>query len=83
MSIDVNLLSEICKAPGAPGYEKQIRELVLKELMHTLCRDDGGSIVPFFRNRVMGRRDNVMHAESIASNWELDGARGYERWWFA
>ena len=32
MSIDVNLLSEICKAPGAPGYEKQIRELVLKEL---------------------------------------------------
>jgi len=51
--------------------------------MHTLCRDDGGSIVPFFRNRVMGRRDNVMHAESIASNWELDGARGYERWWFA
>ncbi len=32
MSIDVKLLSEICKAPGAPGYEKKIRELVLKEL---------------------------------------------------
>lgn len=32
MSIDVKLLSEICKAPGAPGYEKKIRELVVKEL---------------------------------------------------
>ena len=50
--------------------------------MQMLCRDDGGTIVPFFRNRVMGLRDNVMHPEEIASNWELDGARGYHRWWF-
>lgn len=50
--------------------------------MQQLCRDDGGTIVPFFRNRTMARRSNVMHAESIASNWELDGARGYHRWWF-
>ena len=26
---------------------------------------------------------NVMHTEQIASNWELDGARSYQRWWFA
>jgi endoglucanase len=32
MSIDVNLLSRICKAPGAPGFEIEIRELVLEEL---------------------------------------------------
>ncbi len=32
MSIDVQLLSEICKAPGAPGYEVEIRDLVLKEI---------------------------------------------------
>jgi len=32
MSINVALLSEICKAPGAPGFEKQIRELILKEV---------------------------------------------------
>lgn len=50
--------------------------------MQLLCRDDGGTIVPFFRNRTMARRDNVMHGEFIASNWELDGARGYQRWWF-
>ncbi|MSU91405.1 peptide ABC transporter substrate-binding protein [Rhodobacteraceae bacterium 2CG4] len=51
--------------------------------MQLLCRDDGGTIVPVFNNRVMARRDNVMHEDSIASNWELDGARAYQRWWFA
>ncbi|MCP4315864.1 MAG: ABC transporter substrate-binding protein [Hyphomicrobiales bacterium] len=50
--------------------------------MQLLCKDDGGTIVPFFRNRTMARRDNVKHGEFIASNWELDGARGYQRWWF-
>ncbi|MGB0993615.1 MAG: M42 family peptidase, partial [Akkermansiaceae bacterium] len=32
MAIDVPLLAKICEAPGAPGFEKEIRELVLKEL---------------------------------------------------
>lgn len=32
MAIDIDLLSRICEAPGAPGYEKQIRELVIQEL---------------------------------------------------
>jgi peptide/nickel transport system substrate-binding protein len=25
----------------------------------------------------------VQHPEQIAGNWELDGARGYHRWWFS
>ena len=32
MASDVPLLTRICEAPGAPGFEKEIRELVLKEL---------------------------------------------------
>ncbi|MGB0744998.1 MAG: M42 family metallopeptidase, partial [Opitutales bacterium] len=32
MTIDIKLLSRICEAPGAPGFEKAIRELVLQEL---------------------------------------------------
>lgn len=51
--------------------------------MQSLCRDDGGTIIPFFRNRMAARRDNVMHEDSVAAVWELDGARGYHRWWFA
>ena len=51
--------------------------------MQMLCRDDGGTIVPFFRNRVYARRANVMHGADLAGNWELDGARSFQRWWFA
>jgi len=51
--------------------------------MQMLCRDDGGTVVPFFRNRVFARRSNVMHGPNMAGNWEMDGARSYQRWWFA
>lgn len=32
MNVNVNLLKAICEAPGAPGYEQKIRELVIKEI---------------------------------------------------
>ena len=32
MPIDVELLSRICKEPGAPGFETRIRNVVLEEL---------------------------------------------------
>ena len=32
MPINKKLLEKICKAPGAPGYETRIRDLVLKEI---------------------------------------------------
>lgn len=51
--------------------------------MQTLCRDDGGTIVPFFRNRVLGHNTSIAHGEKLTSSWELDGARSAERWWFA
>lgn len=50
--------------------------------MMTLCKDDGGTLVPFFRNRVYARSDKIARGENISGNWELDGARSAERWWF-
>lgn len=32
MPINVELLSEICRTPGAPGFEQKVRELVIREL---------------------------------------------------
>ncbi len=32
MAIDVKLLAKVCEAPGAPGFETRIRNLVLEEL---------------------------------------------------
>ena len=32
MSINIDLLKKICTTPGAPGFEKKVRDLVLKEI---------------------------------------------------
>ncbi|MDP0492497.1 MAG: M42 family metallopeptidase [Verrucomicrobiota bacterium JB023] len=48
MTVDVPLLARICEAPGAPGFEKPIRDLVRKELEEfgDAVRVDGmGSVV--------------------------------------
>lgn len=59
------------------------RRAALYAEMMTLCKDDGGTIVPFFRNRVYARSAAVARGPDISGNWELDGARSAERWWFA
>jgi peptide/nickel transport system substrate-binding protein len=51
--------------------------------MCVLARDDGGTVIPFFANFVYASSTKVAHAPNLASSWELDGGRGYHRWWFA
>ena len=48
-----------------------------------LVRDDGGALVPMFANYVMGHSKAVAHDEAVAANWEMDGNKAGERWWFA
>ncbi len=60
----------------------QAKRTEMYKEMQMLCSDDGGTIVPFFRNRVSARRSNLKHGPNIAGNWEMDGARSYQRWWF-
>ncbi|WP_234047346.1 M42 family metallopeptidase [Luteolibacter pohnpeiensis] len=52
MSIDVSLLARICEAPGAPGFEKQIRNLVLKEiegLVDEVRTDNMGNVIALLK----------------------------------
>ncbi len=51
--------------------------------MQQLVRDDGGAVIPMYANFVDGRSEKVAHPEQVASNWELDGWKLCERWWFA
>ena len=47
MSINTKLLAEICQAPGAPGHEQRIREIVIREvtpLVDDLNIDNMGNI---------------------------------------
>ncbi|MBV8768401.1 MAG: ABC transporter substrate-binding protein [Hyphomicrobiales bacterium] len=50
----------------------------LQQLVH----DDGGAVVLVFNNYVDAHSKKVAHGE-IAPNWEVDGLRIAERWWFA
>ncbi len=60
----------------------QARRAEMYAEMQRLVRDDGGTIIPFFRNRVNALSTRLGHGETMAANWELDGARSYQRWWF-
>jgi peptide/nickel transport system substrate-binding protein len=50
--------------------------------MQTIVRDEGGVVVPMFNNDVMALSTKIAH-EKLGANWDLDGLRAVERWWFA
>ncbi|WP_343563782.1 ABC transporter substrate-binding protein [Kiloniella sp. b19] len=51
--------------------------------MQSLVRDDGGTIVPMYANYVDARSSKLAHSGHLGSNWELDGWKILDRWWFA
>jgi peptide/nickel transport system substrate-binding protein len=48
-----------------------------------LINDDGGAIVAMFANYIMGLGNGLTHGENVAANWDLDGLKAHERWWFS
>ena len=50
--------------------------------MQAICRDDCPSVIPLFANHILATRENVRHPEHVAGNWEFDGYKLIERWWF-
>ncbi|MGI9335814.1 MAG: ABC transporter substrate-binding protein [Gammaproteobacteria bacterium] len=51
--------------------------------MQQIVRDEGGTIVPMFASYVFATSAKLGHSQTLASNWDLDGERWMERWWFA
>lgn len=47
-----------------------------------LVNDDGGALIPMFANYIMALDKTVMH-DSMAGNFDFDGYKAAERWWFA
>ncbi len=59
MPINVPLLARICEAPGAPGYEKEIRNLVLaelKDLADEVRVDNMGNVIALKKGKSPGRK---------------------------
>ena len=43
--------------------------------------DEGGAIIPMYADLLLGISEKLGHGK-VAGNWELDGNRMAERWWF-
>jgi peptide/nickel transport system substrate-binding protein len=47
-----------------------------------LLSDDGGALIPMFANYIHAVSKEVGHPDKLAGNWEFDGNKNAERWWF-
>ena len=49
--------------------------------MQEIVSNEGGALVPMFANYVFALSDKLSH-NAIAGNWDMDGNKFMERWWF-
>jgi peptide/nickel transport system substrate-binding protein len=57
------------------------RELYVE--MQRIVHNEGGVCLPLFQADTMAHGDKVFVPEVIGNNWDLDGLKHAERWWFA
>lgn len=50
--------------------------------MQEIVNQDGGAIIPMFASYVFATSDKVGYPDQFATNWDSDGERWAERWWF-
>lgn len=72
--------NELLVAARGATDEKKRAEMYAE--MQQLMHDDGGVIVLVFNNYVEANSKKLAHGD-IAPNWEADGLKIAERWWFA
>ena len=51
--------------------------------MQQIIHNEGGVVLPLFSSDVMAYHERLHVPEVVGANWELDGAKNSERWWFA
>ncbi len=59
--------------------EAKRREMYVE--MQTIVSDEGGVVIPLFNNYVFAMSTKVEHGP-MQGNWDLDGGKFIERWWF-
>ncbi len=60
---------------------KKRREIYVE--MQRIVRDEGGAVIPLYMSYVMAASDKLHIPEQLGNNWEIDGEKAQERWWFA
>lgn len=71
--------NRLLKAARAELDEAKRREMYVE--CQKIIRDEGGVVIPLFANNIEGAIKKVRF-EKPAGNWEMDGHRAAERWWF-
>jgi endoglucanase len=69
MSLNINLLREICETPGAPGHEQRIRQVVLREATphaDEMAVDNMGNVTAIKRGRDPKRVMVAAHMDEIS-----------------
>ena len=67
----------------ARGETDQAKRKALYFEAQSLLHDDGGAIVAMLANFIHATSKKVATPENVAANWENDGNKVSERWWFA
>ncbi len=60
----------------------EVRKEMYNEMQH-IVHNDGGALIFLYANHISAYTDDVARPDKIAGNWELDGYKIMERWWFA
>lgn len=71
--------NKLLKEARAELNEKRRHELYVE--CQRIVRDEGGVVIPVFANNIEAARQKLRF-ENPAGNWEMDGNRAAERWWF-
>jgi len=66
---------------GRAELDEAKRSAIYQE-MQSICRDEGGAVIPCFANNVDAASDKLGRPAKMGGNWELDGSRSISRWWF-
>ncbi|WP_417424944.1 ABC transporter substrate-binding protein [Hoeflea sp.] len=48
-----------------------------------ILQDDGGAIVSMWANFIHAHSKSLTHDQNVAANWQSDGGKFTERWWFS
>src|SRR5512141_977037 len=68
MSINVQLLAEICETPGVSGFEQKVRELVIRELKgltDEVSMDNMGNVIAFKKGKQPKKIMAAAHMDEI------------------
>ena len=72
--------NQLLVAARAELDEARRRQMYVE--MQSICRDEGGVVIPVFANWINVISGKVGTPDVIAGNWPMDGDKSAERWWF-